>query len=1127
MDSVAITDHGAMYGVINFYEEAIAAGIKPIIGCEVYVTQNRKDRTRGEKSNNHLVLLAKDIDGYRNLMKLVSIGFVEGFYYKPRIDYEVLSQYSNGLIGMSACIAGKIPRIILKDEYDNAVQASVELNDIFGSGNFYLELQDNGITEQKKVNEGLLKISKQTGIPLVATNDVHYINKTDSQTHDILLCIQTGSTFDEKKRMKFDSEEFYLKSYEEMEELFRDTPEALKNSLEIAEKCNLEIKLGDTNLPSFDVPDGSSLDDYLKKLCLDNLQAKYPDANQEIMQRFNYELDVITKMGFSGYFLIVQDFVNFAKQNEIGVGPGRGSAAGSIISYLLNITEVDPIKYNLIFERFLNPERKEMPDIDIDFEHARRVEVIDYVASKYGQEKVAQIITFSKMMARAAVRDAGRVLGFPYAKPDKIAKLIDAFSTIDESLKQNSDFKNLYETDPDSKQIIDAALGIEGLVRQDSIHAAGVVISPEEITNYSPVQKEDEAETVTQFNMDDIKKIGLLKMDFLGLRTIDTIKKAVELIKATAKVEVDIANIPLDDARTFELLRDAKTVGIFQLGKSGMRALLKEMKPTLFTDIIALVALFRPGPLGSGMHKEFVARKHGKRKIEYPHKSLDQILKETYGIIVYQEQVMQIAAELAGYSMAEADLLRKAMGKKIPQILKEQKIKFVNGSVEKNVPKQTAEKIFSLIEHFGEYGFNKSHSAAYALLAYQTSYLKANYTAEFMAALLSTESETKDKVTQFVQECRSLGIEVLPPDVNESLNDFTISNGVIRFGLSAVRNIGEALVDKIIKARQAGPFLDIFDFCKRLDSRSLNKRSIESLIKAGAFDSFGFTRNALLCGYQKAVDAAARHQKDASSGQFNLFGEQSEVTSSNEQLENLPEMEKDKLLAEEKEMLGLYITDHPLFGLENALKKYSTCPISELREMRDGSTQVISGMISKITWKLTKNGDKMAYVDIEDLESSVETIVFPKIVSDKLDLLEEDKLIVVKGRLDIKEDSLKMVAQNIAPLETGSSDNNEEFKSSLLNVTHVKAGGNGENNSDNPEILKITLPANNSTSQILDNLRKILKKHRGNCGVIVEIPSNGETAKLRLSDIYSVEINNNLLDELKTVLPRHNVDVRR
>jgi DNA polymerase-3 subunit alpha len=693
--------------------------------------------------------------------------------------------------------------------------------------------------------------------------------------------------------------------------------------------------------------------------------------------------------------------------------------------------------------------------------------------------------------------------------------------TIEKSFQGNPEFASWYKSDSETKEIVDAALGIEGIVRQDSIHAAGVVISPQELTNFSPLKKGDKGEIITHFAMDDIKKIGLLKMDFLGLRTIDVIKRTLELVKATARVEVDVSTIPLNDDRTFKLLRDASTVGVFQLGETGMRALLKELGPTKFTDIIALVALFRPGPLGSGMHKEFVARKHGRKKIQYSHKSLEHILKETYGIIVYQEQVMQIAAEMAGYTMAEADILRKAMGKKIPQILKEQKKKFIEGAVEKSVPKQTAEKIFSLIEHFGEYGFNKSHSAAYAMIAYQTAYLKANYPVQYMAALLSIESESKDKVTKYVHECRRLGIKVLPPDVNESLSDFTVSNETIRFGLSAVRNIGEALVEKIINARKTGPFLDLFDFCARIDSRSLNKRTVESLIKAGAFDSFGFTRNALLCGCQKAMDTSAQYQKEAFSGQFNLFGRDENSKVVNERIENLPEMEKDKLLAEEKAMLGIYITDHPLLGLEEILRQNSSCPISDLKEMKDGSAQIISGMISKITWKPTKNGSKMAYIQIEDLESAIEAIVFPNVASEKIDLLVEDMLVTVKGKLDIKEDEIKMVVQQIKKLDKKPNHIGQVDDKNKEACPREEKKNNDKSNS----ILKLRLPAKKSSIDTMGNLKEILKNYKGTSRVVVEIPINGKSVTLKLGEAFSVNIDDLLVKELQKILSDGNIVV--
>lgn len=1111
MNAVALTDHGAMYGAIQFYEKATKAGIKPIIGCELYqAPASRLDKVKSNEKNHHLVVLAKSTKGYQNIIKLSSVGFMEGFYYKPRVDLETLSKYSQDVIALSACMAGKIPKLLLIDEYEKAKDVANSYRDIFGKENFYLELQDQKLEGQNKINEGIIDISKELNIPLVATNDVHYLDKENSFFHDILLCIQTGKVIDEAKRLRFNSDEFYFKSPEEMNAIFSEHPDALKNTLEIADQCNVEIDLGNIYLPEVEIPKDFTADSYLSDLCQKNLKSKYPVVTEEINQRIEYELNMVSKMGFSGYFIIVADFVDFAKKNGIWVGSGRGSAAGSIIAYLLNITEIDPIKYGLIFERFLNPERREMPDIDIDFEHKRRGEIFEYIVSKYGSDHVAQLITFQTIKAKQAIKDAGRVLGYPYALPDRMVKLItDDSDPIDASLKKNKDLSDIYKTDNDAKRIIDAAKGIEGLVRQDSIHAAGVVIAPDKLTNYLPVQKEENQEIVTQYEKNDIGRIGLLKMDILGIRTLDVVKSAIELIKVSSKVEIDINNIDFEDAKTFELLQNAQTIGVFQLSSSGMRNLLRDLKPTKFTEIIALVALYRPGPLGSGMHQEFVARKHGRQKITYIHPIIEPILKETYGVIVYQEQVMEIAVKMAAYTLAEADTLRKAMGKKEVKIMKEQKKKFIEGCKGNKIASSISENTFSLIEHFGQYGFNKSHSAAYAVLAYQTAYLKANYPLEYMASLLTIESQAgtaKEKLPMYIQDCRKMGINVLTPDINTSLMDFTVDGYSIRFGLSAIKNIGESLVENALKAKKDSRFYDLFDFLSRIDTKYINKRAVESLIKAGAFDCFGYSRNALIKSYPKFMEIALKNNKDMKSGQINLFSDNQKNMLSDEQVENINEMQKEELLAYEKEMLGLYISDHPLLDKENELKAARSVSLIELKEKKDGEIVKIAGLISKTTWKNISSG-KMGYVEIEDLESSVEVIVFPKLAEDKIDIIKDDAVVVIKGRVDKKSDShketdVKVIAQAIYPI--GEVEDEKE-----INNTKVKKTKKYR--------LNILLHRNDSKDLFSNDLKKIkdiLKKFKGNDEVFVEIPINGKNAKLKLGREYNTNVNNTLLDEL-------------
>ncbi len=876
MEALAITDHGVMYGVIPFVEEATREGIKPIIGVEFYLApRSRFDRNNPkEESNFHLLLLAENNEGYRNLMKLVTRSYFDGYYYKPRVDKELLREYSRGLIALTACMKGEIPESLIKEDFNRARGLVHEYLDIFGEGNLYLEIQDQGIAEQKIINEGLAEISRSMGVPLVATNDVHYTRKEDSRAHDVLLCIQTNSTLDQPDRLRFSSDQFFFKSPQEMWELFSWAPEALDNTLEIAERCNVEIALDRYLIPRYQVPEGYDPDSYLEKLAFEGLSRVYPEITPEIRQRLEYELSVIKDMDFSGYFLIVWDFVKHAKEKGIMVGPGRGSAAGSIVAYALGITTVDPIKYGLLFERFLNPSRKTMPDMDIDFCYRRRQEVIEYVTEKYGSDRVAQIITFSTMAARAAIKDAGRVFNVEYGKMDKIAKMVpeELNITIEKALSKSPELRQVYEEDQVIREVIETALKLEGLTRQDSIHAAGVVIADDDLSNYTPVQKKSSKEIVTQFDMAAIQKIGLLKMDFLGLRTLTVLDDTKRNVKMNQDVELDLEKIPMDDALTFELLQRGDTIGVFQLESSGMRALIRDLKPTCFEDLIALLALYRPGPLGSGMVQDFVNRKHGKARIHYPHPDLEHILKETYGIIVYQEQVMKLAVEMAGYSMAEADILRGAIAKSKWQVVEEQRQKFVEGAVSKGYERKLAEEIFDLIRNFGLYGFNKSHSTAYAFISYQTAYVKAHYPVEFMAALLSSVSDNKDKVRRFIGECRRMGIRVLPPDINESNSEFTPVRESLRFGLSAIRNLGTGAVAEIIREREInGPYQSLLDFCDRVDSSVLNKKTLESLIKSGAFDSFGQTRNQLLKTYDMVADIAMERKRLRGEGQFSLF----------------------------------------------------------------------------------------------------------------------------------------------------------------------------------------------------------------------------------------------------------------
>ncbi|MDP1809156.1 MAG: DNA polymerase III subunit alpha [Actinomycetota bacterium] len=1107
MPAVAVTDHGTMYNCIDFYKKAIAGGVKPIFGCEVYVApQSRFDKTaRKDESNRHLTLLAQNLTGYRNLMKLVSSAYLDGFYYRPRVDMELLKEHHEGLIALSGCLSGELSKLILVGHIDEAKAKVREYLAIFGEDNYFIEIQDHGIPEQKQATGVLADIAKELGLGLVASNDVHYLRREDSTAHDVLLCIQTGSTLDEPDRMRFSTDQFYLKSAEEMAEVFPEYPEALANTVAIAERCNVELDLGRIHLPEYDVPEGKTLDSYLEELCRAGLAERYRPVTPEVVERLEYELGVIAKTGFSGYFLVVWDFIRFAKQNGIKVGPGRGSAAGSIVAYALGITNIDPIAHDLLFERFLNPERVSMPDIDIDFCYVRRQEVIRYVADKYGQDRVAQIITFSTMAARAAIRDAGRVFGVPYGHVDKIAKLIPEIpgTTLETALNSVEELKVAYETDEVTRRLLDTAQQLEGMVRQDSIHAAAVVIANDSLPNYAPIQKKPNTEVVTQYSMDAIKDIGLLKMDFLGLRTLTVIADAVTNIKRNHGVDLDVDSLALNDKKTFRLLQRAETIGLFQLESSGMRSLVRELAPTVFPDIVALLALYRPGPLQSGMVKDFVDCKHGRKIISYPHQMLEPFLKETYGIIVYQEQVMRVATEMAGFTMGEADILRGAMSKKKPEVLAKYREKFITGAKANGIDKKTAGKVFDLVNHFAGYGFNKSHSTAYAVISYQTAYLKAHYQAEFMAALLTSIMDNKDKVAQYVNECRRLKIEVLPPDVNESFREFAaVDTKRIRFGLSAVRNVGDGAIESIIAARGRHPFVSLDDFCERVDSSVLNKRALESLIKAGAFDSLGASRKYLLSVFEQSADAGVKRRRDLESGQGNLFvgvgaGDVKPAAPV------LPpaakqELPKPELLAFEKEMLGLYVSDNPLLELAPLLRAQTTT-IAQARELRDGMTVSIGGLVGKISRINTRKGESMAFIIVEDLEGSIEVVVFPSILQKCRAIIAEDAIVKIKGRLDVKEDEVKLIAQEITPLK--------EAKTAQKQALYLKIGDD------------------RLDKNLIAKLRKLLKDHPGDAEVFLRLGDGDKLTTLRFSTDFRVAGSGPLIGQLSGLLGDGSVTV--
>ncbi len=1028
MPALAITDHGNMFGAIDFYQAAMNAGVKPIIGSEVYVApKDRRDRalSTNDEAAYHLILLAKDEQGYKNLMKLVSIGYLEGFYYRPRIDKQILSEYSQGLLGLSACLKGEIAYLINFKRMNDAFKVADEYYQIFGKDNFYLEIQENKIPEQSKVNEGLLKISKELNIPLVATNDVHYPLKEHAAAHEALLCIQTQTTLSDPNRMKFQTDEFYFKTPQEMKQRFSYCPESISNTIAITEKCNLELDFSQIHLPHFEVPNGQSKQEFLLDLCKEGLKKRYPQSSPIVEERLKHELEIIEKTGFTSYFLIVWDFIRYAKEKFIPVGPGRGSAAGSLVSYLLGITDIDPLKYSLIFERFLNPARLSLPDIDIDFCYERRQEVIDYVTKKYSANNVAQIITFGTMQARAAIRDVGRVMAIAYADVDRIAKLVppDPNISILEAVKQEPELKKLYEQDKQITKLIDTAKVLEGLTRHASTHAAGVVISDRPLTDYAPLFKTDEQIT-TGYSMTALEKIGLLKMDFLGLRTLTVKENTLKIIKQRRNIDINFEQLPLDDANTFKLLSSAKSIGIFQLESSGMRDLLRRTVPTRFEDLIALLALYRPGPIGSGMLDDFINRKHDKVSIHYEHPALKAILEETYGIIVYQEQVMRIASDLAGFSLPQADMLRRAMSKKIPEVMEERRREFVEGCQKNRIDKSIANRIFDLIEYFSGYGFNKSHSAAYALISYRTAYLKANFPIEFMCALLSSEKDNTDKIVEYVKEAQAMNIKILPPDINESFADFTVeAEGSIRFGLLAVKNVGRGAIDSVLSAREkAGKFTSLFDLCQRIDGRLVNKKVLESLIKCGAFDSFGAPRAQLMTALEKAMELGSKIQKERNCPQLSFFQTESDSfdvsITADKETPLINEWPKTQVLSFEKEVLGFYVTGHPLAKYEKDITRLSTCSLNQLANCRDGQEVSIVGLINKIRHLLTRaNAEKMAVLKVEDLAAAVEVVVFPKAFREFEKHIRGHAVVFIAGRLNLKEEAPKIIANCILPID--------------------------------------------------------------------------------------------------------------
>ncbi|MFH1641010.1 MAG: DNA polymerase III subunit alpha [Candidatus Omnitrophota bacterium] len=1027
MDSLAVTEHGNMFGAIDFYLEAQKAGIKPIIGCEAYIAPaSRLDKGSSgiDEASYHFILLAKDEAGYQNLMKLVSAGYLEGFYYRPRIDKDLLASHHQGLIGLTACLKGEIPVLLQQMRFNDALKAADDFSNILGKDNFYLELQENLIPEQKIVNEGLIKISRQLNIPLVATNDVHYLNKEDAKSHEALLCIQTQTTLDDPKRMRFQTDEFYFKSPHEMKEAFSYAPEAVNNTLQIASRCNLELDFSKVHLPKYEPPVGKTKEEFLRELCEANLPKRFKEVTSAIRERLEHELKIIRDMGFISYFLIVWDFIHYAKAEGIPTGPGRGSAAGSLVSYLLGITNINPLRYGLLFERFLNPERLGLPDIDIDFCYERRQEVIDYVTNKYGQENVAQIITFGTMQSRAVFRDVGRVMGISYADVDRAAKMIppDPNMTLEDALDTQPEFKNLYKSDSRIAELIKIAVPLQGLNRHASILAAGVVIADKPLNEYMPLFKTQDDQITTGYSMTALEKIGLLKVDFLGLRTLTVIDQTVKIIKETQRADIDIENLSLDDAKTFKLLASAHTIGVFQLESTGMRDLLKKLEPTAFEDVIALLALYRPGPIGSGMLEDFIQRRHNTILIRYDHKKLEPILKETYGIMVYQEQIMQIASLLAGFSLAQADLLRRAMSKKFPEVMERQRKNFVLGCVNNGISEAIANKIFDLIEYFSGYGFNKSHSAAYAMISYHTAYLKANFPVEFMTALLTSERDNTDKIVEYVNESSHMGLKVLPPDINESEALFkVVDQKTIRFGLLAVKNVGQGAAESIIEGREQKPFKSLEDFCQRIDLRLANKKVLESLIKCGAMDGFMMPRAQMAAGLEKILELASKSQKDQAKGQLSFFDERLDKNGFSDPSVSLPEVKEwpePQVLAFEKEMLGFYISGHPLARYAQQLKRFTSSSTANLSEHIDGEDIKLVGLIAKIKQTTTRaKQEKMAILKLEDLEGIVEVLVFPAAFQKVYRYILPNTVVLVRGRLNLKEDTPKIIANDLFPMD--------------------------------------------------------------------------------------------------------------
>ena len=1123
MDACAITDHGVMYGVIEFYKACKAEGIKPIIGCEVYVAPGSRFEKGKEKSAeryNHLILLAENDTGHKNLMKLVSRGFTEGFYYKPRVDYELLSEYHEGIIASSACLAGIVPTKLRQGDYEGAKAEAMRLQEIFGENNFFLELQDHGLSEQKFVNQGLMRISSETGIPLVATNDCHYLYKEDAEAHDVLICIQTQKNVYDEDRMKYEGGQFYVKSPEEMEEVFHYIPEAIHNTEEIARRCNVEIEFGKYHLPQYPVPEGYTSLSYLNKLCEDGFKKRYEgvdaDTEASLRERLKYETDTIANMGFVDYFLIVWDYINFAKENHIAVGPGRGSAAGSIVAYCLGITGVDPIRYNLLFERFLNPERVTMPDIDVDFCVLRRQEVIDYVTEKYGREKVVQIVTFGTMAAKMVIRDVGRALDLPYSFCDKVAKMIpnELKMNIEKALLINPDLKRLYDEDEEAKKLIDLSRRLEGLPRHTSIHAAGVVISKREVDRYVPVSTSSDGAVTTQYTMETIEQLGLLKMDFLGLRNLTVIEKAVELVNRNRKKggrdELDIEKIDMEDENIYLMISEGRTEGVFQLESPGMTSFMKKLRPDNIEDIIAGISLYRPGPMD--FIDDYINGKRNAAAIEYDCEELVPILKSTYGCIVYQEQVMQIVRDLAGYSYGQSDLLRRAMSKKKDSVMKEERKNFVYGDESKGIPgcvangvsEQVANKIYDKMIDFAKYAFNRSHAAAYAFITYQTAYLKYYYPKEYMAALLTSVMSNTGKVSEYILSGKEMGIAILPPDVNEGEGNFTAASGGIRYGMSAIKGLGENVTDAIVRDREErGPYKSLTDLIERL-AGSINKKGLEALIKSGALDGLSGSRREKMAVYEQVLDSISHEKHSKMAGQLSLFdiAPKDDLSALEVKMPELGEFDVETKLAFEKEMLGVYLSGHPLESYQDMLK--SVCNASSLDFAYDeeegmvnvapGKDYILGGIASVVNIKLTRNNQRMAFITLEDLVGSVEVIVFPRDFEKYRELIEEGRKYIIAGKASLEgNDAAKLIAGKIIPFE------------------------------EVPREVWLQFENKAELEKVEDELNKIFEGNKGNARVMLYCREERQVK--RVNTVRGISYAETVIDELKSKLGCDNVKI--